>query len=249
VSRRPALAASLLLAAACAVAEPRRDAADTGASVVVQRDVADGGASVAPERDADAVPAPSAADRPSRPSTRDTVGAPPSAMPNAAPPADGAEPPEATPAELEALAATLVVPVAGVEAAELLDSFADSRGAGERTHDALDIPAPRGTAVLSATGGRVVKLFTSEAGGLMVYAADATERFVLLYGHLDAYEPSLREGAPLVPGQRLGIVGTTGNAPANVPHLHFGITRVATVRDWWRGRPVNPYPLLARRRP
>jgi murein DD-endopeptidase MepM/ murein hydrolase activator NlpD len=48
----------------------------------------------------------------------------------------------------------------------------------------------------------------------------------------------------LLEGQVIGYVGTTGNAPPSVPHLHFAIARVANVRQWWRGTPVNPRPLL-----
>ena len=149
-----------------------------------------------------------------------------------------------TPTELEALRAELAQPVAGVRAEELVGSFDDARGGGARRHEALDIPAPRGTAVLSATGGRLLKLYQSEDGGLMVYAADPSERFVLLYAHLDRYADGLAEGQPLARGQRLGDVGTTGNAPPNVPHLHFGIARVRDVNDWWRGTPVDPLLLL-----
>lgn len=148
-------------------------------------------------------------------------------------------------AELAALRAALVVPVQGVPRDRLVRSFSDARGT--RTHHALDIPAPRGTPVLSATGGRLLKLFDSEAGGLMVYAADSSGRFVLLYSHLDAYAPGLTEGMPLRRGQPLGTVGTTGNAPPGVPHLHFGIARTRDVEQWWRGLPVDPYALLRER--
>jgi murein DD-endopeptidase MepM/ murein hydrolase activator NlpD len=66
-----------------------------------------------------------------------------------------------------------------------------------------------------------------------------------MYGHLDAYAPGLADGQPLARGQKIGIVGTTGNAPANTPHLHFAIARSANISEWWRGTPVNPYPLLS----
>jgi hypothetical protein len=39
-------------------------------------------------------------------------------------------------------------------------------------------------------------------------------------------------------------VGTTGNAPANVPHLHFAMARSADVATWWKGTPVDPYLFL-----
>ena len=150
--------------------------------------------------------------------------------------------PEAAPSELRALADALVMPLPGVTPAELVGSFDDARGA--RRHEALDIPAPRGTPVISATAGRLMKLHTSDFGGLMVYAADASERFILLYAHLDRYAEELTEGMPLRRGQVVGYVGTTGNAPPDVPHLHFGIARVADVEEWWRGQPVDPLPLL-----
>jgi murein DD-endopeptidase MepM/ murein hydrolase activator NlpD len=150
--------------------------------------------------------------------------------------------PSATRAELVALADALIIPVTGVEPDELADTFEEARGT--RRHEALDILSPRGTPVVSAADGRLMKLHTSENGGLMVYAADASERFILFYAHLDRYASGLSEGMRLRRGQRLGYVGTTGNAPPNVPHLHFGIARAADVREWWKGVPIDPLPLL-----
>ena len=151
-----------------------------------------------------------------------------------------------TPDELSALAASLVVPVAGVTPAELHSSFTASRGGGTRQHNALDIPAPRGTPVISATAGRVLRLYNSKAGGIMVYATDPTERFILMYGHLDHYAAGMKDGMPLARGQTIGYVGTTGNAPPNVPHLHFAISRTTDVKRWWTGTPIDPAPLLKR---
>lgn len=149
----------------------------------------------------------------------------------------------ATEPDLIVLQRELAIPVAGVTASGLYDTFGELRG-GTRQHEALDILAPRGTPVLSAANGRVLKLFDSKAGGLMVYAADSSERFILMYGHLDAYAPGLAEGQKLERGQQIGIVGTTGNAPPGTPHLHFAIARSADVKQWWKGAPVNPLPLL-----
>jgi peptidoglycan LD-endopeptidase LytH len=148
-----------------------------------------------------------------------------------------------TDVDLAVLQRELTSPVAGVTKAAMRDTYDEMRG-GTRRHEALDIVAPRGTAVLSAAPGRVLKLFDSKAGGLMVYAADSSERFILMYGHLDAYQPGLAEGQALRRGQALGIVGTTGNAPPTVPHLHFAVARSSDVKQWWKGMPVNPYPLL-----
>lgn len=144
--------------------------------------------------------------------------------------------------ELRALAARVTIPVAGVKAEELLDTFNDTRGT--RRHEALDIPAPRGTPVLSATDGRVLRLYTSERGGLMIYAADSSERFILMYAHLDGYADGVSNDASLRRGQVIGYVGTTGNAPPNLPHLHFAIARSTNVKRWWEGTPIDPLPLL-----
>jgi murein DD-endopeptidase MepM/ murein hydrolase activator NlpD len=154
--------------------------------------------------------------------------------------------PAARPTEsnLAVLQRELTMPLAGVAKTALRDTYNEMRGGGTRPHEALDILAPRGTPVLSAASGRVLKLFNSKAGGLMVYAADSSEHFILMYGHLDAYQPGLAEGQPLRRGQPIGTVGTTGNASPAVPHLHFAIASSSDVKTWWKGAPVNPYPLL-----
>jgi peptidoglycan LD-endopeptidase LytH len=151
-----------------------------------------------------------------------------------------------TPVELAELASRLIVPVAGIQPDDLLDTFDEARGGGARRHNALDIPAPRGTAVLSATDGRVQRLFSSAAGGLMVYASDPSDHFVLMYAHLDRYADGIANGMPLQRGDTIGYVGTTGNAPPDVPHLHFAIARTTNVARWWTGMPVDPRPLLRR---
>lgn len=136
----------------------------------------------------------------------------------------------------------LLIPVAGVKYRDLRDTFTEMRGS--RVHNAIDIMAPRGTPVLSVDAGTLLKLHTSRAGGLTAYASDQGGRYVYLYAHLDSYYPGLREGAPLSRGDTIGLVGSTGNASLNAPHLHFGITRNDDMSKWWRGTPINPYPLL-----
>ena len=141
----------------------------------------------------------------------------------------------------------LIVPVRGVMPSQLRDTFNDRRGGG--LHEALDIAAPRGTPVVAAGHGRVVKLFDSKAGGLTVYQFDPGERFAYYYAHLDRYADGLRAGSSLAKGDVLGYVGTTGNAPPNAPHLHFAIFRLGPERRWWQGMPIDPYPYLRGRSP
>jgi peptidoglycan LD-endopeptidase LytH len=134
----------------------------------------------------------------------------------------------------------LVLPVLGVSIERLKDSFRDRRG-DSRRHNAIDILAPRGTPVVSADSGRILKLYRNNFGGLMVYASDAEGRYIYSYAHLDRYRHGLREGALISRGDTLGYVGTTGNAPPNIPHLHFAILRSSNVKRWSRGTPVNPF--------
>jgi peptidoglycan LD-endopeptidase LytH len=136
----------------------------------------------------------------------------------------------------------LVIPVQGVLATQLRDSFNAKRGA--RRHEAIDILAPEGTPVLSATAGRVLHLSDNDIGGLMVFATDASEKYIFLYAHLDDYVDDLEAGMPLKRGQVIGYVGTTGNAPSDAPHLHFAIKRAEQGLRWSRGTPIDPRPLL-----
>jgi murein DD-endopeptidase MepM/ murein hydrolase activator NlpD len=138
----------------------------------------------------------------------------------------------------------LMVPVEGMALASIRDNFDQPRGA-ERHHEALDIMAPKGTRVIAAADGKVVKLFTSKPGGLTVYQFDPTEKYAYYYAHLDHYAEGLKEGAVIKRGDLIGYVGATGNADPNAPHLHFAVFELTPEKQWWKGTPVNPYPMLA----
>jgi murein DD-endopeptidase MepM/ murein hydrolase activator NlpD len=138
----------------------------------------------------------------------------------------------------------LIIPVDGVTVDHLKSGFNESRGAGFRVHHALDILAPRGTPVLAAVSGTIRKLFVSAAGGITIYEFDRAEEKCYYYAHLDRYTNLLHEGQVVEQGDVIGYVGTTGNAPANTPHLHFAITILPPAKEWWKGEPIDPYPLL-----
>jgi len=138
----------------------------------------------------------------------------------------------------------LLLPVANVRARTLHSSFDDPRDGGGRLHLALDILAPRGTPVLAADDGRVWTVRQNALGGLTVYTVDPADRFVFYYAHLDRYQPGLVDGLPILKGDTLGYVGTTGNAPPNVPHLHFQAARIGPDHKWWTGAPFDPTPYL-----
>jgi murein DD-endopeptidase MepM/ murein hydrolase activator NlpD len=135
----------------------------------------------------------------------------------------------------------LAVPVQSVQPSDLLDTYRQPRDAGARAHEALDIPAPRGTPVLAVGNGRIAKLFASKPGGLTIYQFDPPTEFAYYYAHLDRYADGLKEGASVRRGDIIGYVGSTGNASADVPHLHFAVFRLEPEHRWWRGTPLNPF--------
>lgn len=146
--------------------------------------------------------------------------------------------------DLEALGRrSLLFPVPGFDVGRLVDNFAEKRS--DRVHEAIDVPAPRGTPVVAVDDGPVQKLFVSRAGGNTVYQFDPTGTYAYYYAHLDAYAPGLAEGRVLLKGEPIGSVGTSGNSPPNAPHLHFMIFKLGPEKRWWEGTPVNPFPLWA----
>lgn len=155
-------------------------------------------------------------------------------------------PATAVPADATAVAhlGTLLFPVAGTDSTRLDDSFDDPRDGGARRHHAIDIMAPRGSAVLAVQDGRILRLSKSAKGGTTIYATDLQDQFVYYYAHLDRYHTNIYDGRPLLRGDTIGYVGTTGNAPKDVPHLHFQVMRMPADRKYWVGEPINPYPLL-----
>ena len=142
--------------------------------------------------------------------------------------------------------AGLAIPVQGIAASDLVDTYTQARAGGARSHDAIDIMAAEGTPVLSATDGTVEKLFFSNGGGgISVYVRSPDQRWSYYYAHLQGYAPGLAEGQQVKRGQVLGRVGHTGNANPAGPHLHFAVNRMEPSWKWHQGEPINPYPLLA----
>jgi len=140
-------------------------------------------------------------------------------------------------------ARALLIPVQGVDRKSLRDTFADARGS--QKHQAIDIMAARGTPVLAAGDGRVEKLFTSKPGGLTIYEFDPKGEYCYYYAHLDGYAPGLEAGKTVLKGEVIGYVGSTGNASATAPHLHFQIFRLGPDKRWWEGTAIDAYPLWA----
>ena len=132
-------------------------------------------------------------------------------------------------------------PVKGHEGA-LRDDFGELRG--NAPHGALDIMATRGTPVVAVDDGRIAKLFRSKPGGLTVYQYDPAEKLAYYYAHLDRYAPDIKQGAKVKRGQVIGYVGSTGNARADAPHLHFTVYALPPGKQWWKGVAINPFDKL-----
>ena len=165
-----------------------------------------------------------------------------SPTPLATPPATSSPTTASSPAPLISPAG-LIIPVAGVRADQLLDTFSAARSEG-RVHDAIDIPAARGTPVLAVATGKILKLFQSVPGGTTIYQLSSDEKFIYYYAHLDGYAAGLSEGETVTQGETIAYVGDTGNAGAGNYHLHFSIAITSNPKRYWEGVNINPYPLL-----
>ncbi|MGZ3406614.1 MAG: M23 family metallopeptidase [Polyangia bacterium] len=133
---------------------------------------------------------------------------------------------------------TLEVPVRGIKRPALRSSWGEPRS-GHRRHQGIDIFARRGTPVVAAAEGIVVRIGTTDRlGGNTVWVAGKPST-LYYYAHLDGFRPGLRVGEHVEAGEVLGRVGNTGNARTTSPHLHFGMYPL--VRAFW---PIDPATML-----
>ena len=130
---------------------------------------------------------------------------------------------------------SMAFPVEGRNTQAILSVFGADRDAGRRSHHGVDIFAPRGTPVRSATPGRVTRAQNTKIGGKVVWVRDSEEVHSVYYAHLDSQV--VESGALVEKGTLLGFVGNTGNAHGTAPHLHFGVYRR-------REGPIDPYYFL-----
>ncbi|HKX28993.1 MAG TPA: M23 family metallopeptidase [Blastocatellia bacterium] len=138
----------------------------------------------------------------------------------------------------------MIIPVAAVRASDLRDTFNDARSS-ERQHQAIDIMAPRGTPVLAAADGEIVRLYSSNLGGNTIYQLSRDRKTVFYYAHLDRYVEGLSAGRQAQQGEVIAYVGDTGNAGTGNYHLHFAMWSVDDPKQYWHGVNINPYPILS----
>ncbi|MFK4001440.1 M23 family metallopeptidase [Psychrobacter namhaensis] len=115
----------------------------------------------------------------------------------------------------------------------LTDTWGAARSQG-RSHEGIDIFAPRHTPIQSTTQGIVSKVGENNLGGRVVVVVGP--------GGAGHYYAHLEDYADIAPndwvnqGDVIGYVGDSGNAKGTPPHVHYGI--------YINGSAVNPYPLL-----
>lgn len=131
--------------------------------------------------------------------------------------------------------ASLRFPVLGKDSRAIGSGFRAQRDGGRRQHHGIDILAPRGTTVLSASDGVVSSVAATDVGGKVVWVSDPARDLSLYYAHLDSQGVS--SGTRVLAGDALGTVGNTGNARTTAPHLHFGIYDR-------RAGPIDPMPFV-----
>lgn len=135
------------------------------------------------------------------------------------------------------LPSRLPIPVDGVKNNNLTDTWGASRSSG-RIHEGVDIMAPRGTKVLSATDGLIADVRNNNLGGKVIWVLGPNGSWHY-YAHLNGHKRGLSVGDYVKKGDLIGYVGNTGNARNTAPHLHYGIYLGGKGRG-----AVNPYPYL-----
>lgn len=105
---------------------------------------------------------------------------------------------------------------------------------GVRLHKGVDIAAPKGTAVLAAAEGRVLRIGHEPQGYGNFVELSHPNGMTSFYAHLSRID--VASGDILGPRSRLGLVGSTGYSTG--PHLHFEVRR--------GGAQVNPARVIGR---
>jgi murein DD-endopeptidase MepM/ murein hydrolase activator NlpD len=139
----------------------------------------------------------------------------------------------ATPAGPVTRLITFAEPVRGYD---VNSAFGMRRLPGQqaRRHEGVDIAAPTGTGVRAAAEGRVRRTGYDAGGYGRFIEVQHPNGMSTLYGHLSRID--VASGDTIAPGQRIGLVGSTGRSTG--PHLHFEVRR--------GDRQVNPAKIMGR---
>ncbi len=152
----------------------------------------------------------------------------------------------------------MVFPVGG-DQYRLTDSFGDCRDGCARSHEGVDIMAPKGTPVYAVADGIAtwVSQNQSECCRLQIDHGDGwATRYIHLNddrqdangNYLDyddqgwGIAEGITNGTAIKAGQLIGWVGDSGNAAETVTHLHFELRRYEG--SIWNSTAIDPYPYL-----
>jgi murein DD-endopeptidase MepM/ murein hydrolase activator NlpD len=139
-----------------------------------------------------------------------------------------------------------VFPVAGCSA---------RYGRSHHDYPATDIFAARGCSYVAPVAGTIDEVSAVDTwsprknagasrGGLSVsiIGVDGVRYYA---SHLDRIASGVRRGVKVTAGQRLGLVGDSGDARGRGTHVHFGISWPTAAGIWWvRRGEVYPWPYL-----
>ncbi len=130
----------------------------------------------------------------------------------------------------------LSFPVVRRDSRHIISFWGVARDGGRRSHEGIDVAAPRGTPVLAAANGYVSSVGVNNLGGNVIFQEVENGGITLYYAHLDSQ--LVVSGQRVSVGDTIGTVGNTGNAVTTGPHLHFGIY------ESFRSA-IDPLPFLA----
>ncbi len=105
-------------------------------------------------------------------------------------------------------------------------------------HYGNDIFAAKGTPMVAPVSGTVVTAGTNTLGGWVVKIRDGCN-WDYYHAHLDYIQPGIKVGMKISAGQKIGVVGNSGNASGTSPHLHFSVYPAGNYNAG-----IDPFPLL-----
>jgi len=108
-------------------------------------------------------------------------------------------------------------------------------------HLGIDIFAPKGTPLISATDGEVIKIRRKDKGVGGKIVSILTNGIVYYYAHLDSVSNEIKKGEEINKGTFIGTVGDSGNAKGTHPHLHFSMYEK---RSGYKRGTIDPWPFL-----
>jgi peptidoglycan LD-endopeptidase LytH len=114
--------------------------------------------------------------------------------------------------------------------------WGDDRDAGKRSHEGIDIFAPKHSPAIAAADGYITGVREGGIGGKTVWLRPEGKNYTLYYAHLD--KQLVHDGQFVKKGETIGLVGNTGNAKYTPSHLHFGV--------YTYGGAIDPLPFVSK---